>query len=119
LSDDIDCRVLVVEDEAMIAMLLEDMLTDLGYEVAGIAHHLDDAMQAAKYADIEFAILDINLNGEASFSVAEILRARSIPFIFATGYGTAARRVDFSDTPVLEKPFNVKGLADAINLVRP
>jgi DNA-binding response OmpR family regulator len=119
LSDDTARRVLVVEDEVMIAMLLEDMLTDLGYKVAGIVHRLEEALQAAWSADIELAILDINLNGKPSFSVAEILRARSIPFIFATGYGTAARRGDFGDTPVLQKPFNLRGLTQALDLAHP
>jgi DNA-binding response OmpR family regulator len=115
VSNDVMRRVLIVEDEAMIAMLVEDMLTVLGYEVAGIAYRLEDALGAARAADIDLAILDVNLSGEASFPVAEILRERGVPFIFATGYGTAGHKGDFGDALVLKKPFNVKGLAQALS----
>jgi CheY-like chemotaxis protein len=115
MSKDVARRVLIVEDEAMIVMLVQDMLAVLGYEVASIACHLEDALGAARGAEINLAILDINLNGKASFPVAEILRARGIPFIFATGYGIAGHDGDFDDVPVLKKPFNVKGLAQALS----
>lgn len=98
-------RVLVVEDEYLVAMLVEEMLEGLGYEVAQVAATLDSAMTAATHASFDVAILDINLNGNASAPIAEILRERQIPFIFATGYGPASIDDRFAGTPTLQKPF--------------
>ena len=80
-------RVLVVEDEVILGMLLEDMLGELGCEVAAISTHLEQALQLARTLDIDLAILDINLRGTQSFPVADVLGVRSVPFLFATGYG--------------------------------
>ena len=80
-------RVLVVEDEMMISMLLEDMLGELGYETVGPASRLESALDMARDADVQAAILDVNLHGRPTWPVAEILRERGIPFMFATGYG--------------------------------
>lgn len=98
----------------MIAMLVEDMLTDLGFTVIATAYSLEEALRAARSAEIDLAVLDVNLNGKASFPVADILRARGIPFIFATGYSTVGRQTDFRDAPVLSKPFDASRLAQAI-----
>jgi CheY-like chemotaxis protein len=98
-------RVLIVEDEYLVAMLIEEMLETLGYDVAQVAATLPAAMAAAKNASFDVAILDINLNGSQSTPVAEILQARDIPFIFATGYGPAGLDSRFADTPALQKPF--------------
>src|ERR1700681_3198743 len=80
-------RVLVVEDEVIVGMLLEDMLEDLGCEVAAISTHLEQALHLARTLDIDLAILDVNLRGTQSFPVADVLSVRSVPFLFATGYG--------------------------------
>jgi CheY-like chemotaxis protein len=80
-------RILVVEDELMIRMLLEDMLGELGYTVTAEAGRLEEALQAAKTADFDIAILDVNLDGEPVSPVADALVARGTPFVFATGYG--------------------------------
>ena len=80
-------RILVVEDELMIRMLLEDMLGELGYIVAAEAARIDEALDAANNADFDVAILDVNLNGEPILPVADALAARGTPFVFATGYG--------------------------------
>ena len=80
-------RVLVIEDEMMIAMLLEDMLADLGHQVVGVAGRLDVALELARDADADLAILDVDLGGESSFPVAEVLTSRGLPFLFATGFG--------------------------------
>src|SRR5215813_9745416 len=82
-------RVLIVEDEGMVAMLLEDMLADLGHEVVATAARLDRATQLVSEAAIDFAILDVNLNGQHTYSLADALKQRDIPFVFATGYGSA------------------------------
>jgi CheY-like chemotaxis protein len=114
LSEKAGHRVLLVEDEAIIAMLVEDMLIDLGFTVMATAYSLEEALQAACSAEIDLAVLDVNLNGKASFPVADILCARQIPFIFATGYSTNGRQADFRNVPVLNKPFNTSRLAHAI-----
>ena len=103
-------RVLIVEDDVMIRMLVEDMLTDLGYTVTAQAARVDEALKAAQRADIDVAILDLNLNGHATFPVAELLAARGTPFIFATGYGEHGLPDAFRDRPLLKKPFQIDGL---------
>src|SRR4029079_3285424 len=80
-------RVLVVEDELMIRMLLDDMLGDLGYTVAGEAARVDEAMVLAQQGEFDLAILDVNLSGQSISPVVEVLLARGLPFVFATGYG--------------------------------
>ena len=80
-------RVLVVEDELMIRMLLQDMLADLGHTLAGEAGRIEEALALAKEAAFDVAILDVNLNGQPISPVVEILIDRGLPFVFATGYG--------------------------------
>jgi CheY-like chemotaxis protein len=98
-------KVLVVEDEYLVALLVEDMLGSLGYEVAEIAGNLGDATKAAEGGEFDVAILDVNLNGTMSNPVADILARRKIPFIFATGYGKSGPHEDFAGAPSLQKPF--------------
>jgi CheY-like chemotaxis protein len=98
-------RILVVEDEMTIALLIEDMLTDLGHQVVGLPMRLPPALEAARTAEIDFALLDVNLDGLMSFPVADVLRARGIPFAFATGYGAMGLDPAFRDEAVLKKPF--------------
>jgi CheY-like chemotaxis protein len=81
-------RALVVEDEIMVAMYVEDLLTDLGYEVAAIATGFEQALPLARDGSFDFAVLDINLAGRLSFPIADVLRERGIPFVFASGYGS-------------------------------
>jgi CheY-like chemotaxis protein len=99
-------RVLVVEDEAAISMLLEDMLMDFGCEVVGPAARLASAVEFARNESFGLAILDVNLAGEAIYPVAEILVERAIPFVFSTGYGGAGIKDPFRDRPVVQKPFS-------------
>jgi CheY-like chemotaxis protein len=103
-------RVLVVEDELMIRMLLEDMLGELGYTIAAQAAHIDEALEAAKSADFDLAILDVNLNGEPISPVADALVARGVPFVFATGYGEHGLPAPYRDRPTLKKPFQLESL---------
>lgn len=108
-------RVLVVEDEVMIAMLVEDMLIDLGFEVVGPALDLEGALPLAEQADLDLAVLDVNLgNGRRSFQVADVLRERGVPFLFATGYGTAGLSEAYAGSLTLKKPFECRRLGDAI-----
>ena len=98
-------RVLVVEDEMLIGMLLEDMLTDLGHEVAAIVPRLKDALVAVDKENYDLAVLDVHLHGESAFPVAEALIAKGIPFVFATGYGERGLPENYRGRPVLQKPF--------------
>jgi CheY-like chemotaxis protein len=110
-------RVLVVEDEYLVALLVEDMLGSLGFEVREIASNLGAATEAANRGDFDVAILDVNLNGSLSNPVAEILIERNIPYIFATGYGRQGPHEKFSTTPALQKPFEQADLARALSSV--
>jgi DNA-binding response OmpR family regulator len=98
-------RVLIVEDDVLIAMHLEDLLTALGHAVVGQARRIDTAMALARESDIDFAVLDINVAGVKSFPVADILRERGIPLAFATGYGAEGLMDGYRDFPMLGKPY--------------
>lgn len=99
-------RILVVEDEGLIALMIEDMLLDLGYEVAGPAATLDEAMVLIRaQPPIHAAVLDLNICGEPVFPVVDALRARGVPVIMTTGYGDDRLRADDRHGPVLHKPF--------------
>jgi CheY-like chemotaxis protein len=110
-------RVLIVEDELMIRMLLEGMLTDLGHSVAAEAGGLDEAISLAKQAEFDLAVLDVNLNGIPVTPVVEILIARGVPFIFASGYGQRGLPEAYRTAPILQKPFQVDALQEAIQAV--
>ena len=103
-------NVLIVEDEIMIRLLLEDMLGDLGYTIAAAVGRIDDAVKLAKTGEFDVAILDVNLNGQTVSPVAEILEARGLPFVFATGYGERGLPERFSNRPTLQKPFQQENL---------
>jgi CheY-like chemotaxis protein len=107
-------RVLVVEDELMIRMLLEGMLTDLGHSVAAEAGGIDEAVVIAKKGDFDVAVLDVNLNGQPVTPVVEILVERGVPFIFASGYGQRGVPEAYRTIPTLQKPFQADALAQAI-----
>jgi DNA-binding response OmpR family regulator len=109
------CRVLVVEDEAVIAMLVEDMVLDFGSEVVGPAARIEAAFDLARRADLDAAILDINVDGTDTFSVADELRERGVPLIFATGYGASVLPERFHDCPALAKPFSYQVLSEALH----
>jgi CheY-like chemotaxis protein len=102
-------RVLVVEDEALVSMLLEDMLADLGCEVVAVCSRVSQAAEAAADTsrELDVAILDVNVAGEPVTPVAEALAARGVPFVFATGYGAGGQPESFRDRPTLQKPFGM------------
>ena len=110
-------RVLIVEDEIVVALFLEDLLAEFGYEVAGIASHLDDAM--ARPADYDVAVLDVHLNGRNVFDFADRLAACGTPFVFATGYGVRGIPDRHCARPVLQKPFRPDELKQALAEVMP
>lgn len=103
-------RVLVVEDEMMVSMLLEDMLADLGCVAVGPASRLDEAMALAASQDFDCALLDVNLAHQQSFPLADRLVERKTPFAYATGYGTAGLRPQDKDAIILMKPFRESDL---------
>lgn len=110
-------RVLVVEDELMIRMLLQDMLTDLGHAIAAETGRIEEALALAKQAEFDVAILDVNLNGQPVTPVVEVLLKRGVPFVFATGYGQRGVPEPYRQTPTLQKPFQADALAEAIRTV--
>ena len=108
-------RVLVVEDEMLLALSLEDILGDIGCETVGPAMHLEEALALAESEPLHFAILDINLGGAArSYAVAKRLQERNVPFLFMSGYGDAGVSGDFASIPVLTKPASPELVADAV-----
>jgi CheY-like chemotaxis protein len=115
-------RVLLVEDESLIIMLVEDALAEFGCEVAGIASRFEDAIDKARALACDAAILDVNLNGLRTFPIADILRARGIPFVFATGYGATSIPEGLKAAPILQKPFTAheleRALRSALGLLR-
>ncbi len=106
-------RVLIVEDETLVAMLLEDMLDDAGHSVAHCASNLPQALDfiATQTDAFDFAILDVNLGGHPIFPVAEALKAKGKAFAFATGYGPAGLPDAWRDRPTLSKPFGAMDVA--------
>lgn len=103
-------RVLIVEDEPILALNMEDMLSDLGYQVIGTATRLEPALAMADHNEFELAILDINLAGTTTFPVADICIKRQKSFIFTTGYGVDGLGDCYRGIPVLTKPFGVRDL---------
>lgn len=114
-SSQASLKVLVIEDEAIIAMLLEDMLADLGHQVVATAGRMPQATKLASELPVDLAIVDVNLNGEQTYPLAAILTARRVPFVFATGYGLAGIREEWRGVPTLQKPFQAWELAEAIS----
>lgn len=106
--------ILLVEDEAMVAMLLEDMLNQLGCHVVEVASRVDTALQAVDARTFDVAILDVNLKGETSYPVADLLGLRKMPFLFATGYGIQAIPEPYRQHIVLQKPFRKQELEEAL-----
>lgn len=112
-------RVLLVEDEALVALLLEDMLGALGHSVVGPVARLKRALEMAKGEAIDLAILDVNINGEEVYPIADVLAARSIPFVFSTGYGRMSLPAGYRERPVLPKPFRQRDLLNLFAEVLP
>jgi DNA-binding response OmpR family regulator len=98
-------RVLVVEDESRIAMLVHDFLEEMGCEVVGMASRLEDGFQKATSLSFDIAVLDINLNGQCSYPIARALLARGRAFVFATAYESSQLPAALHDTPLVRKPF--------------
>jgi CheY-like chemotaxis protein len=103
-------RVLVVEDEYLIRMLLEDMLSELGYALTAAVGSIAEASELAANGDFNVAILDVNLDGVEIYPVADILLRRGLPFVFVTGYGESSLPEPYRGRPTLQKPFQAEQL---------
>nr|WP_114946692.1 response regulator [Microvirga calopogonii] len=110
-------RVLVVEDETMVSMLIEDMVCDLGGQVVGPAANFEQAMGLALDEDFDLAVLDVNLDGLVVYPIADVLRYRGIPFIFTTGYDSSAILQRYRGQPVLSKPFSHSAFCEVVEEV--
>src|ERR1700728_2323459 len=109
-----DRRVLLVEDELFVVWLVEDMLDDLGCKVIGPASSVNQALAMIDAEAIDAAVLDINLNGQMSYPVADALAARGVPFVFSTGYDKDALLDGYRTFPVLQKPIQRSELSDTL-----
>ena len=110
-------RILVVEDETLLAVTIEEILQDLGCVVVGPVGRLDAALRSATNDSLDAAVLDISIRGGMVFPVAEKLLARGIPFVFASGYGEWALPERFADRLRVAKPFTVRELEAAVGLL--
>lgn len=106
-------NVLMVEDEAYLAMALEDLLTDAGYHVLGAAR-LSEALEIADHEQVDGALLDINLQGEAVYPLASRLRERGIPFVFASAYSERNIPQAFRDCEIVRKPYTYQSIIEAV-----
>jgi CheY-like chemotaxis protein len=107
-------RVFVVEDEFAVLLLVEDMLAELGCTLAGTASRMPDAVRMAQELGLDAAVLDVNINGQSVSPVAEVLSSRGVPIVFSTGYGVSGIEARWRDRPVLQKPYRVEDLAEAL-----
>ena len=108
-------RVLVIEDESLVAMLLETILEDMGCEVIGPESNIDDGLVAANETEgLDAALLDVNVAGREVFPVAEALQARNIPVVFSTGYGESGLPEHWRGRPTIQKPFTESTIRDAL-----
>ena len=112
-------RVLIVEDETLVSMLLEDMVAGFGGRLAASLSRVDRALDFLRtdWALIDLAILDVNLGGEEVFPVAEVLVDRDIPFVFSTGYGSSGLPEAWRGRPILPKPFVEEGVRQVLERV--
>lgn len=107
-------RLLLVEDEALIAMMAEDLVEAIGHRVVVSAATLREGHERCDEADFDAALLDVNLNGDSSMALAERLAAQNCPFAFTTGYGAGGIDPAYADRPVLTKPYTLTDLQDVL-----
>lgn len=105
-----DRRVLVVEDEIMVLMVIESALADMGCRSVSVASSVADALGLIEKERFDVAILDVNLGGMPSFEIADALAQQDVPFMFSTGYSNSSIDARFDDRPALQKPYSDKAL---------
>jgi CheY-like chemotaxis protein len=108
------CRVLLVEDDAMISMMLQDLLEDMGCEVASVASRFDEARRQSEAGGYDVALLDVNLRGERTFPIAEAMLQRRQPFVLTTGYATTVLPDSLRAAKLLQKPYRRQDLEGAL-----
>ena len=113
MNDRSGARIFVVEDESLVLMLIEDLLDELGYRLAGSASQLADGLLKAASLSFDLAILDMNLHGESSTPIADIVVGRGLPLVFVTGYRQGLPE-KYRQVPVVRKPFRRSDLAQAL-----
>ena len=107
--------ILIVEDEPLIAMMLEDFILSLGHDVAGPCETVAEALSTIASKQFDLAILDVNLKGENVWPVATALRERGIPFVLASGGHVEPPPPEFADTPMIEKPYTIDRVSPIID----
>ena len=107
-------RVLVVEDESLVAMLLETILEDMGCIPVGPASTVDEGLRMAADEAVDAALLDVNVAGRQVFPVAQLLKDRGVPFIFSSGYGEGGLPDEWRGQPTLQKPFTEAAVREAL-----
>ena len=105
-------RILILEDEPLIAAMMGDWLREMGCEVVGPAHNVGGALALLDHNEIDAAILDLSLQGSNCYPVAAALRGRGVPIAFATGHAIGTLAEDYRDAPILAKPFDFSQLGD-------
>lgn len=111
--------ILVVEDETIVSLLIEDMLTDLGCSTVLQAGRVNDALMLLNDRKPDAVVLDVNLGGEFAYPVAKQLADAQVPFVFTTGYGPSGLPADWASRPVIQKPFSLEALAGALRKALP
>jgi len=107
-------RVLVVEDEMMVLINIEDALADFGCTLVAVAATVDQALALIDTQNFDVAVIDVNLDGQTSYPIADALAKRGVPFVFSTGYSDPGLGGDHSDRPVLQKPYRDSQLAEIL-----
>ena len=107
--------ILIVEDEPLIAMMLEDFLESMGHTIRGTCDTVSQALAEAERGGFDLAILDVNLKGESVWPVAAALRERNIPFVLASGGHDEPPPAEFADTPMIEKPYTIDRVSPIID----
>ncbi len=110
-------KVLLIEDEVLVALVLEDTIEGLGHEIVATAGTVQHALDVVREKHLDLAILDVNVGGQQVFPVADLLSERGIPFCFVTGYGKRGLKEPYQDCPVLMKPFTEGQLAEMISRI--
>lgn len=110
-------RILIAEDEALVAMMIEDVMVDLGCAVIGPAGSVSRALALIESEAPDGALVDLNLGGEHAGPIAAALKARGIPFIFVSGYGRTMADGENADIPIVAKPFDERDLRRAVGLI--
>lgn len=111
-------KILLVEDSPLVAMSLETLFEDMEWEMVGPATRLDEALALAETTDADIALLDVNLDGEMSWAVADLLKTRGVPFVFATGYDGASVLPDaHADAHFVSKPFQIMELETLLRYI--